>query len=621
MIDMPNLRSVFLERRNKNYFKDFGPKTVDKMFSAVSAEQLLKLLAGGDKDSLGEITGLPAIRVLRLVHGYTLYRPLLELACYLDENGFRTPIATKVFQVWGAKAKEKIHSNPYRLLAFASWPEVDALGLKRGSEFHACRLVASIENCLYEDYEENKHTYIDADSLFHVTRKLIGCNRAQFDHGLDLAITTDAIISIEDKLQVPAVNLFERAIEKFLLDNTKTGISEVIVAAFLGNSRHFSGLTPEQRAAVTNALTNRFSAYYGRGGCGKTYTLKAIAEGAEFILGKKKVFLAAVAAKAAQKMAREAGRDAITIAHLVHVTKKEELFDSLIIIDEASMLSLADMFQILMKVPSSANIVMLGDPNQIPSIGAGKLFYDIIRTKVIPSQELTVNLRQDEKTDEQLSKIIDGDFPHFEDYTSASRAGLHRLLVKNVGDAEQKAVELYRSIKGAGEDVQIISPLANFPGGSDSINTRVHYELHRRDDYVRGTPVVWTRNGKTNFGIALTNGSVGIVKGRSSYPGMYLEVVFEVENDVHLTWDEVANHLQKAYALSVHKAQGSDWDNVIIVLPNSPRMVDRNMVYTALSRCRKRAIVIYYDHAFVRRQVAAPAAHERRRSFLFSGVQ
>jgi len=621
MTDMLNLRSVFLDKKNRNYFKDFGHKTVDKMFLAVSAEQLLKLLADGDQDALGELTGLATKRVLRLVHSYTLYRPLLELACYLDENQFCTPIATKVFQVWGAKAKEKIHSNPYRLLAVATWPEVDALGLKRGPEFHACRVVAAIEYCQYYDYEEDQNTYIDADNLFFATKKLIGCNRAQFDNGLDLAITTGTIISIDGKLQVPAVNLFERRIEKFFLNNTKTGITEVMVAAFLGNSPYFSGLTPEQRAAVTNALTNRFSAYYGRGGCGKTYTLKAIAEGAEFLLGKKKVFLAAVSAKAARKMAREAGRDAITIAHLVHRTKKEELFDSVIIIDEASMLSLVNMFQILMKVPTSANIVMLGDPNQIPSIEAGRLFYDIIRTKFIPSQELTTNHRQDDKTSKQLSEIIDGNFPHFDDYTPASGTGLYRLLAKNIGDAEQKAVELYRAIKGAGEDVQIISPLANYPGGSKSINAKVHFDLHRRDDYVKGTPVVWTKNEGTIFGITLTNGSIGIVKGRSSHPGMFLEVAFEVENDVHLTWEEVDNYLEKAYALSVHKAQGSEWMNVIIVLPTSIKMVDRNMVYTALSRCRKRAIVIYHDHAFVSQQVADPAAQERRRSLLFSGVQ
>ena len=614
MTDMPNLRAVFLEKKNKNYFKDFGAATVDKMFSAVSADQLLKLLADGDECALGEITGLTHTRLLRLLYGYTLYRPLLELACYLDNNGFQKPIATKVFQVWGSQSMEKIRRNPYRLLALASWDEVDALGLKRGPEFHPCRLVAAIENCMYVDYEEDKNTYIEAEELFLSTKILIGCNREQFDEGLRLAITTGSIISVQGKLQVPAANLFERHIEKFLRNNASTGLSEEAVITFLNNSKH----TEEQQKAVINALTNRFSVYYGRGGRGKTFTLSAIADGAEILL-KKKVFLTAVSAKACRKMEKETGRKAFTIAHLLHVTEKRDLFDSLIVIDEASMVSLVNFFQITKKVPGTASIVMLGDPGQVPSIEAGKLFYDIVRTQAVPTQELTINKRQDKKTDTQLNEVLAGDFPLFDDYTKDTGTGLFRKSAMNVKDAERRAVELYLELLGAGENVQIISPLANYPGGADSINTKVHYELFRRQEYMPMTPVVWTKNMQVEWGIRLTNGSMGYVKGKGA-PGTFLEVIFEVEGDVHLTWDEVTNHLEKAYALTVHKAQGSDWDNVIIVLPKSDRMVDRNMVYTALSRCKKRSIVIYHDHAFVSRQVGAPAAHEKRRSLLFSGV-
>ena len=617
MTNMPNLRSVFTDKRT-NYFKGIGPATVDKVFTAVTSDVLLRLLSTKDETALKQITGLNGTLVLRLLQGYTQYRPLINVACYLDENEFRKPIATKVFQVWGGKALEKIHSNPYRLLALADWPVVDALGLKRGPEFHPCRLVAAIEACMYEDYEEDKHTYIDANDLFLATKRLIGCNREQFDYGLDLAITTGSIISFQAKLQVPAVYLFERHIEKFLRDNSRTGVSEDAVVAFLDGSGSYSMLTPEQRKAVVNALTNRFSAYYGRSGRGKTFTLKAIADGAETLMGKK-VFLTAVSAKACRKMEREAGREAKTIAYLLFIMEKSQLENTIVVIDEASMLSIVNFFQILRKIPATASIVMLGDPNQIPSIEAGKLFYDVIKTNAIPVQELTINKRQDEKTDRQLNEILTGAFPCFDDYTPASRTGLYRLLARTVEDAEQKAVDLYRTCKGAGENVQIISPLANYPGGSKSINEKVHHALHRRQNYVEGTPVVWTKNLRVACGgVSLTNGSIGIVKGESPVHGMYLEIAFEVEGNVHLTWDEVTNHLEMAYALTVHKAQGSDWDIVIIVLPTSIKMVNRNMVYTALSRCKMCSIIIYHDHAFVSRQVAALAVHEQRRSLLFA---
>lgn len=616
--DMPNLRSVFLEKKN-NYFKDFGPATVKSMFSSVSGDELLRLLAADDASALSNIDGINSSRLLRLRHGYAVYRPLLEVASYLDKNGFQKPIATQVFQVWGSQCMEKIHSNPYCLLALAPWPMVDALGLQRGPRFHPCRLVAAIENCMYEDYEENKHTYIGIEDLFIAIRKLIGCNRSQFEHGLDLAVATNAIVTIGENLQVPAVNLFERHIEKFLHKNIRTGISEEKIDNFLNSTEGYSMLTNEQRSAVANALMNRFSLYYGRGGRGKTFTLKAIADGAEKLL-KKQIILTAVAAKACRKMENETGRKAFTLAYLIHRMEKKDLLDSLIVIDESSMLSIVDFFQILKKAPATASIVMLGDPNQIPSISAGRLFYDIVQKKVIPSQELTINKRQDKKTDTQLNQVLSGDFPLFDDYSKEAETGLYRIHAKSVEDAERRAVDLYLDLKRDRENVQIISPLANYPGGSKSINSKVHYELFRRQDYVGGTPVVWTQNMAVEWGIRLTNGSMGYVKGKGT-AGTYLEVAFELEGDVHLTWEEANNHLEKAYCLTVHKAQGSDWDNVIIVLPPSTKMVDRNMVYTALSRCKRRAIVIYNDHSFVSRQVSDPPAHESRRSLLFSGVQ
>jgi ATP-dependent exoDNAse (exonuclease V) alpha subunit len=99
----------------------------------------------------------------------------------------------------------------------------------------------------------------------------------------------------------------------------------------------------------------------------------------------------------------------------------------------------------------------------------------------------------------------------------------------------------------------------------------------------------------------------------------YLKVDFDFEGEVILTWAEATEHLQMAYCLTCHKAQGSDWETVIIVLPKSDKMIDRNMIYTALSRCKVRAILIYFDHKYVEGRVRQPAAHERRRSALFGG--
>jgi len=460
-----------------------------------------------------------------------------------------------------------------------------------------------------------KNTCIDKKPLENMVKRLISCDGKIFDKGLNLAIDTVTIKEHKEAFQLPAAHLFERRIEEFITDNRPTGISENIVDDYLNNSE-YNTLTREQRTAVKHALSNRISAYYGRGGRGKTFALTAIAEGAENLL-KNNVILSAVAAKACRRISQETGRRAHTIASLLHF-KNEDLSDSIIIVDEASMLSLIDAYQLIRKLPSTANLCLLGDPYQIPSVDAGRVFYDIIQNEAVPLIELTINKRQDSKTDTQLNQILSGQFPVFDDYRPNAEYGIYKQIVLDIERAEVRAVQLYRELLQSGEEVQIISPLKQFSGGSDSINRKAHVVLFQRTEYCEHTPVVWTKNTQTEYGIRLTNGSLGFVKGAGD-GGYYLDVVFEHEGDVQLTWDEVTNHLEMAYCLTVHKAAGSEWDNVVIVLPCSLRMVDRNMVYTALSRCKKRSIVIYHDHKFVTERVQAPPVHERRRSLFLSG--
>jgi exodeoxyribonuclease V alpha subunit len=611
--DSVNLRDAFLDK-HKNYFSGIGKETVNRIFACFSPTELLSHIKNKNRDVLRR-AGLSNRQVMTLYAGYAAFRPLLEVAVYLDNNGFSRPMAVKVFRVWGHNCLEKIQKNPYRLLALALWEEVDKLGLKRGREFHPCRLVAAILNCMYIDYEEDKNTYISASDLFHKVNALIGCSRKQFDEGLELAILTNSVIQYNGQLQVPAVHVMERRIEQYLGENSKTGLSETIVNGFLDNCT-FRVLTNEQKSAVRNGLIYSKSAISGRGGRGKTFILSVFADGVETLL-KKKIIPVAVSAKAKLKIEREVGRPGFTVAYLLHVTDKEYLSNSVIAIDEASMLSLIDFYQLIRKLPASANIVFVGDHYQIPSIDAGRLFFDIIDKNVIPHVELTINKRQDDKTDNLLNQVLNGYFPLLQNYYPDAGPGLYKIQVKNIEEAEKQAAELYTQLSCRGENVQCISPLNKHSGGSKSINPRIHMLKFNRADFCEGTPVVWTDIKKVLSGTKLTNGSFGHVKGQAEL-GYYLNVSFDgFEESVQLTWEEVSNYLEFSYCLTVHRAQGSEWQTVIIVLPKSHRMIDRNMVYTSLSRCKSRAIVIYEDHCYVSKKVAGMLAHEKRRSMLF----
>ncbi|WP_378954574.1 AAA family ATPase [Pelosinus sp. sgz500959] len=612
MSNYTNLRSAFAAK----HFPGIGDATVNKLFSMFTAQDLLSNIANKQTDAF-TAGGIKEKKALALYYGYLIARPLIEVALFLDRHDFSLPIASKVYELWGWKCMDMIKSNPYRLLAMASWKEVDPLGLQSGPEFHPCRLVAAIQNCIYENYEQGKHTAIDKDTLREMTMGLISCCSEKFNVALQLAIDTGAIVKHQSYFQAPVVHLFERRIEQFLLNKNKSiQICERTINSFLDRPQ-YKTLTQEQYTAVKNSLIYKISVVHGRGGRGKTYTLSVIADITEALL-KKKLILCAVTAKACQRLSAGTNRVSSTIASLLHLKNHAVFSDSIVIIDEASMLSLSDAYHLFRKLPSSAHLVLLGDPYQIPSIGAGRVFYDIIQSNLVPNVELTVNRRQDQKTDNQLNQIISGEFPVFEDYKNTAGTGIYKELVHDVNAAEARAVELYLELARRGEEVQLISPLKHFVGGSDSINDKVHMALFRTTEYSKYTPVVWKKNLKIKYGIRLTNGSVGFVKGRGSN-GNYLEVAFENEGDVQLTYDEVNNYLGMAYCLTVHKAQGSEWENVIVLLPLSERMLDRNMIYTALSRCKKRTIIVYHDHKFIEEKIRALPVHQRRLSLLLQG--
>jgi len=609
-----NLRSAFLTKN----FPHIGKATVDKMFAAFSPHDLLEHIKNKNDEILRDL-GISERQIWYLHLGFVHGQSLIKVAQYLDSHAFSKPIAPKVHEVWGSLALDKIRKNPYRLLAVAAWDEVDKLGLQRGPAFHPARLVAAIENCAYEDYELNKNTCINKSDLLTMVKKLIGCNNNQFNEGLTLALDIGSVIEHKGFYQIPAANVFERRIESFVANNPHSGISAKDVDEYLNTTPKFASLTDEQRLAVKNALLFRISAFYGRGGRGKTYTLSAIAEGVES-LQKRKVVLAAVAAKACRRIQAETGRQASTIAYLLHAKNGPSMLEnSMVIVDEASMISLLDFYQLVRRMPSTSSLVLLGDPYQIPSVDAGRVFYDIIKNNDVPRVELTINKRQDKRTDEQLENILAGTFPVFDNFYRDAGTGLYKIVEKDIASAEDRAVSLYIELSRCGENVQIISPLRKYYGGSDAINQKVHMSKFNMSEYCNDTPVVWTKNVRTESGNHLTNGSVGVVLGVNTQPYELL-VRFDQEGDVKLNRQEVVDYLEKAYCLTVHKGQGSEWDTVIIVLPTS-QMVDRNMVYTALSRCRKRAIVVYSDYRFVVRKVQALPAQERRKSLLFVGQE
>ena len=591
---------------NEPDFKGFGLKRATMVVEAFE-DDIYDRLDSCDAGKFFPVLSLPL--AVNLICGWQMHREKAEITEFLDRHGVEANLATPIFAKFGAGAVKLIESNPYRLLAVLSWPKVDCIGLSIGLKNHGCRLVGAVEQCMYVEYENEKNTWVSPEKLKGAVARLLGVKADRADLAVELAAETGAVAQYLGGFQLPGAFYFERRCERWILDRlVGPSQNEKKIEAEIERfeARNKIQLTWEQRLAVKNALKYGFSVYCGGAGVGKTYTLKAVVECGERVAGKKIVMMA-LAAKACRKMAQAASRPAITVAKCLHHYASSDLNDSIVIVDEASMLSLSDFYHLTAKMPESASMVLLGDSAQIPSINAGTVLYSLAISRAVPAVELTIAQRQSEETGIPgvLKEVREGRLPRLPRYTRGESKGIFITTAEN-GEAIQSAVlKVFDDFEG---HVQVISPLAKGPAGALGLNTAIHRHVHGTGEWCIGTPVIFTKNMRSEIGgFELVNGLMGsvvqILHHRPEHPySPYMQINFD-DRLVTLTREEVEQYLEKAYALTVHKAQGSDWSNVIAVIVKHHFLVDRSMVYTAISRCKQCCVVIASDMHDLRKAV------------------
>ncbi|WP_330647112.1 AAA family ATPase (plasmid) [Thioclava litoralis] len=369
---------------------------------------------------------------------------------------------------------------------------------------------------------------------------------------------------------------------------------EARIQAFDASQLH--SLTDRQKMAIRTALSQRVMILGGYAGSGKTTCLRGICDLAESF--GRALHLMALSGRAAQRMAVATGRPARTIAGFLQSMVRPDAETlppgAMVIVDEASMLDLPTLWRIL-KVLGDANLMLVGDPAQLPPIGFGLTFHVLYQTERIPHVVLDRVLRQSDASGipSVAEAVRLGNPP-----TLATYEGI-RPGVSFIPTAPEDAIGLIsaigRDLRSCGadpRDTRIIAPVKAGPAGIEAINRHFH-ELRRRakdgalfpgrSDIAEGDPIIWTRN---DWDRDLMNGSMGRVQS-------------VIDGIAHVTLDGKpfeldaadAGNLDPAYAISVHKAQGSQWRRVIIpVFPS--RLLDRTLIYTAITRATDQVIML-----------------------------
>ncbi len=584
-------------------------------------ERLYGVLTSGD---LAELTSvLSETTARKLVSRWGCLVEETELIRFLSRYGFDARLAETLQRVWPRTALNRIQKNPYRMLAFATWARVDeaarmSLGVVDVDERRLCGAVEWVMT----RWLERKHTVIPEPVAVGAVAGLLvagpnsAASRRIAREAIDLAIQQRRVIRQSNGLQSLGVAFMEHLVAERLLcrvrscesgnvSKTRFRILEKTIAC---TTRSELVPTAEQVDAIQLALTQGLAVITGGAGTGKTTVLRMIHSACEQ-LGVP-VTQMALAGRAAHRLREIAGRQACTVAKYLIANDGPRLGldgESLVALDEASMVDLPTFYRIMASLPTSARLLLIGDPFQLPPIGYGLIFHQLCQSAAIPRIELRKVHRQADVTGipQVAYAIRHGIVPELQTFDGPGKGV--SFLDADVPSALDAVISVADALRSDG-DAQILGVTKKGPVGVRSVNSTFH-AINRSDrPYLRawelseGAPVVF---GVNDYQRNLWNGSLGsiIELSETSIRCRFDEQEFEFAPGEY-------RNLELAYALTVHRAQGSQFRRVIVpITPN--RLLDRALIYTALTRGIEQVVLIGDREAFRSAVQAPPRGLER----------
>jgi exodeoxyribonuclease V alpha subunit len=369
-------------------------------------------------------------------------------------------------------------------------------------------------------------------------------------------------------------------------------------------------LAPEQEQAVRLALTSRVAVLTGGPGCGKSFTVKSIITLAA--AKRAKIVLAAPTGRAAKRLTELTGHPAATIHRLLQLRPGgDPSFDrdnpidaDLLVVDEASMLDLILANKLVKAVATGAHLLLVGDVDQLPSVGAGEVLRDILGADTIPSVRLTKIFRQAQESGVVVNahRINAGQTPHLREhqdfflFSADEPEAAAELVVDIVANRIPRRFRLHP------RDVQVLTPMHRGPAGAGNLNVVLQQALAPHRDAVPerrhgarvfrpGDKVIQIRNNYEKGAAGVFNGTVGAVTA-IALDDHTLTVRTDEDEDIEYGFDEL-DELQHAYAITVHRSQGSEYSAVVIpVTMSSYPMLQRNLLYTAVTRAKRLVVLV-----------------------------
>jgi exodeoxyribonuclease V alpha subunit len=630
-------------------FQGIGSVKARKLWETFGSD-LYDILDRGDVVSLGKILTDDSAR--QVIAAWALYGNTRTLQ-WLQAKGFDKATGRKVLAFFGAEAAEKIEADPYRLLSFcASWRQVDSLARHHFSieEHDARRLQGAIEESCYRLFGDG-HTVTTRAMLIERLAALLGEQnrttpwRDWISDALTRGLMNGSyVIEADGHLRPLGPFVMETEVARAIASrlhhtNPSRLLSDEEVHTLLSAYEAGEGfsLNDEQRLSILTAAANAFALVTGGAGVGKTTVLKALYQ--IYDRAGVRIHQMALAGRAAKRMQEATGRPACTIASFIRNTKQAELATPcVVVVDEASMVDIISMSRLCRLLPSHARLLLVGDPNQLMPVGPGLVLHALVETPTIPNVELKVVKRYGGEIAAAAHAICGGTWPDLPDVESAPIAFIPWTARGGRNTAESDgtlAAEILRLYLQSPSNTQILSSRRNGIDGTKGLNAlcqqrltgnakpllvwSVEHAMPVHTGFHLGDPLLCTRN---LWEWGLQNGSLGKLVQIEDEPRL-LQNDDREEIGYALAWVEwddgerrpiletMLDDLELGYAITVHKAQGSQWERILVPITGN-RLLDRTLTYTAVTRAQRQVLLIG-DEAAARRAVEGlPRARHRR---------
>ncbi|WP_372492458.1 SF1B family DNA helicase RecD2 [Actinomadura litoris] len=611
--------------------KGIGPVMADRMVAHFGTD-ILRIIEE-EPGRLVEVPGLGPKRTRRIAEAWEEQKAIKEVMVFLQGVGVSTSLAVRIYKKYGDASIDTVRHEPYRLAA-----DVWGIGFKTADTIAQAvgiphdspeRIKAGLQYTLSEAADDG-HCFLPEPNLVTSAEKILGVPRELIVPALDELAREEGVVrepipgAGEDAATIPAVYLvpFHRA-ERSLA----RGLRELLDApedrlkAFADvdwdralpwlKKRTGQALAPEQEEAVRLALTSKVAVLTGGPGCGKSFTVRSVVELAA--AKHARIVLAAPTGRAAKRLAELTGHAAATVHRLLQLQpggdakfdQDNPLDADLVVVDESSMVDLVLANKLVKAIPRGAHLLLVGDVDQLPSVGAGEVLADLLAAEPIPRVRLTRIFRQAQRSGIVVNahRVNSGEHPHTRGYDD---------FFLFPCDEQEEAAELTVDVVARRiprrfgldprRDVQVLAPMHRGAAGAGALNTLLQEALTPHDDarperryggrvFRVGDKVTQLRNNYDKGEAGVFNGTVGVVTAVSPEE-QTLTVRTDEDESVDYAFDEL-DELTHAYAITIHRSQGSEYPAVVIPLTTGAwTMLRRNLLYTGVTRAKRLVVLV-----------------------------